>query len=163
MNKYQRLEAKHSQDKYIVTGIVVALVIIGGLMVWLSTFAPQSKRPVTDPTATTTLPIATSTVPVGTTTAGKPLSADKITGLAKFLAAQGIKMYGAAWCTHCADQKAAFGEAFKLITYVECPENTKICLAAGVEGYPTWRKPNGDKIEGFTPLDKLATWAGYKY
>jgi len=41
--------------------------------------------------------------------------------LAKRLKAAGAKMYGAFWCSHCFEQKEAFGrEAMKDFPYVEC-------------------------------------------
>ena len=41
--------------------------------------------------------------------------------LARRLKAAGAKMYGAFWCSHCFEQKEAFGrEAMKDFPYVEC-------------------------------------------
>ena len=57
---------------------------------------------------------------------------------AKCLTEKGLVMYGAEWCENCKIQEEAFGESFKYIKYVECPENTKLCLDAGIQGYPTW-------------------------
>lgn len=43
------------------------------------------------------------------------------------------KMYGAFWCSHCYDQKQAFGkEAYARINYIECAPDgvnsqTKLC------------------------------------
>jgi hypothetical protein len=66
-----------------------------------------------------------------------PLTADK-DAFAKCLTDKGFVMYGAAWCSHCAAQKALFGDSFKYIKYVECPDNINFCLDKGVQGYPTW-------------------------
>ncbi len=78
------------------------------------------------------------------------LAANKFTGVsgnknpnfydtfAQCLTDKGAVMYGAAWCTHCKDQKAAFADSFKFINYVECPDNTQLCIDKGVEGFPTW-------------------------
>ena len=66
-----------------------------------------------------------------------PLTADK-DAFAKCLTAKGLTMYGAEWCPHCKDQKALFGDSFKYVNYVECPQNTNLCLAKGIQGYPTW-------------------------
>lgn len=57
---------------------------------------------------------------------------------AKCLTQKGETMYGAAWCPHCIEQKAAFGTSFKYINYVECPDNTQLCIDKGIQGYPTW-------------------------
>ena len=162
MNRNDKFNAKHSHDKNIIIGVIVALVILGGLMVWLT---GMSSNPVA--VTASTSPI--SNVSVGTSTgasaSGTPVAipADKITMLAKFLASKGITMYGAVWCPHCQDQKKLFGDSFKYVPYVECPDNTKLCLAKGVTGYPTWEKPDGTKLEGFNELPALAAWAGFRY
>jgi hypothetical protein len=57
---------------------------------------------------------------------------------AKCLTEKGATMYGAEWCPHCKEQKAVFGNSFKYINYVECPDNTQLCLDKGIQGYPTW-------------------------
>ena len=66
-----------------------------------------------------------------------PLTADK-DAFAKCLTDKGWTMYGAVWCPHCQDQKKAFGDSFKYIKYVECPDNIQLCTDKGVNGYPTW-------------------------
>ena len=66
-----------------------------------------------------------------------PLTADK-DGFAKCLTEKGWAMYGAIWCSHCLAQKKLFGESFQYIKYVECPDNTQLCLDKGIIGYPTW-------------------------
>jgi hypothetical protein len=66
------------------------------------------------------------------------LTSDK-DAFAKCLTEKGWTMYGAEWCGHCKDQKALFGDSFQYIKYVECPNNTQLCLDKGINGYPTWR------------------------
>lgn len=69
---------------------------------------------------------------------------------AQCLTEKGAVMYGAEWCAHCKEQKAVFGDSFKYINYVECPENTKLCIEKGIEGYPTWLFGSSTKkVEGF--------------
>ena len=81
---------------------------------------------------------------------------------AQCLADKGITMYGAAWCPHCQKEKKAFGDSFKLVPYVECPDNIDKCLAKGINGYPTWIFPattteaDGKKLEGEQGLEKLS-------
>lgn len=79
--------------------------------------------------------------------------------LAKELTAQGAKMYGASWCGHCKEQKEAFGEAWKYVTYVECSapegEQTPACVAADIQGYPTWIFKDGSRLEGKQSFDVL--------
>ena len=79
---------------------------------------------------------------------------------AKCLAAKNIVMYGADWCSHCQDQKKIFGDSFKLIPYVECPKESKLCLEKGVEGYPAWIFPDGQKIKGVQDIKNLSLLSG---
>ena len=67
-----------------------------------------------------------------------PLTADK-DAFAKCLTEKGLVMYGAEWCVHCKEQKALFGNSFQYVKYVECPDNTQLCVAEGINGYPTWK------------------------
>jgi hypothetical protein len=77
-------------------------------------------------------------------------STSKYDNFAKCLTEKGVVMYGAEWCSHCKEQKAIFGDSFKFIKYVECPDNTKLCLDNGVTGYPTWIVGTSTRmIEGF--------------
>ena len=80
-------------------------------------------------------------------------SASNVPGLydtfAQCLTDKGAVMYGAVWCSHCTAQKAAFGDSFRLVNYVECPDNTQLCLDKGVQGYPTWLIGTSTKLEGF--------------
>lgn len=81
---------------------------------------------------------------------------------AQCLASKNITMYGAKWCSYCQKEKANFGASFKYVPYVECPENTKQCLDLGIQGYPTWIFPNGEKLVGYQGLEKLAEASGCK-
>ena len=58
-------------------------------------------------------------------------------------------MYGAESCPHCIKQKAVFGDSFKFINYVECPDNTQLCINRGIQGYPTWLLGTTTIAEGF--------------
>ena len=80
--------------------------------------------------------------------------------LAACLASKNITMYGADWCSHCQNEKNAFGDAFKQVPYVECPDNPQKCIDAGVKGYPTWIWPDGKRLEGGQGLEKLAKESG---
>lgn len=68
---------------------------------------------------------------------------------AKCLTEKKAVMYGAEWCSHCKEQKAVFGNSFKYVNYVECPDNIQMCLEKGISGYPTWIIGTSTKIEGF--------------
>jgi hypothetical protein len=80
--------------------------------------------------------------------------------LAQCLSERGVVMYGADWCPHCGNEKKAFGDAFKYVNYVECPEKPKLCIEKGIEGYPTWIFPDGKKLVGEQGLEKLAAESG---
>ena len=86
--------------------------------------------------------------------------------LAQHLTVTNAKMYGAYWCSHCLNQKSKFGEAMKLVPYVECDakgENpqTALCQEKGIKGFPTW-EINGKMLSGERSLDELADASGYK-
>jgi uncharacterized membrane protein/glutaredoxin len=85
--------------------------------------------------------------------------------LAQHLTVTNAKMYGAYWCPHCIDQKKQFGEAQKLVPYVECDSKgvnpqTALCQQKGITGFPTW-EINGKMLSGERSLDELATASGY--
>jgi hypothetical protein len=87
---------------------------------------------------------------------------------AKCLAAKGATMYGAYWCPHCQNEKAAFGDSFHYVNYVECTQETQKCEAAGIQGFPTWVFPDastgsaqgGRRFEGEQGLKKLSEESG---
>jgi hypothetical protein len=76
------------------------------------------------------------------------------------LASKNITMYGAAWCSHCQNEKRALGEGFKYVHYVECPDNVQLCVEKGVEGYPTWITADGTKLVGEQGIDGLSKATG---
>ena len=84
----------------------------------------------------------------------------EIISLAQCLRDKGVTMYGADWCSHCQNEKKAFGPAFEYVPYVECPAEPQKCLALGIEGYPTWIFPDGRRFEGEQGIKKLAEESG---
>ena len=84
---------------------------------------------------------------------------NNLDGFAKCLKSKGATMYGAEWCSHCQEQKKMFGDSFKYVNYVECPENQALCEQMGVTGYPTWII-NGKHEEGAQSLEKLKELTG---
>lgn len=94
-----------------------------------------------------------------TKSASAPASG-KYDAFAKCVADKGLVMYGAVWCSHCQKEKASFGDSFKYITYVECPDNIKLCTDKGVNGYPTWIDSAGKKYEGEQGVDGIAKITG---
>jgi hypothetical protein len=84
---------------------------------------------------------------------------------AKCLSAKQVKMYGAYWCPHCADQKEEFGKSFRYINYVECAiqgsrEMTPACKAAKVQHFPSWQFGSNPLVEGIFPLQELSDKTG---
>eukprot|EP00594_Rhizosolenia_setigera_P008817 CAMPEP_0178972360 /NCGR_PEP_ID=MMETSP0789-20121207/20956_1 /TAXON_ID=3005 /ORGANISM="Rhizosolenia setigera, Strain CCMP 1694" /LENGTH=320 /DNA_ID=CAMNT_0020659771 /DNA_START=56 /DNA_END=1015 /DNA_ORIENTATION=- len=70
------------------------------------------------------------------------------------------KFYGAFWCSHCFDQKAALGkESMDIIPYIECSKDGKnsqsaLCKEKELPGYPTW-EINGQLYPGEQSLEEL--------
>src|SRR3989344_4137467 len=91
---------------------------------------------------------------------GSGESSPALEEFARCLSDKRAVMYGADWCPHCQNQKNMFGVTFRKITYVECPDDPKKCLEAGIQGYPTWIFADGSRIEGEASLDKLAGASG---
>ena len=93
--------------------------------------------------------------------------AHRYDAFARCLTDKGVKMYGAYWCPHCADQKKLFDASFKYAPYVECgvEGNTSkmqpVCSDAGIKHFPTWQfPPVGDRVEGEMPLEDLSLKTG---
>jgi len=87
-------------------------------------------------------------------------SASVLDAFGSCLAEKGVTMYGAYWCSHCQNEKKAFGDSFRLVPYVECTKDPKKCLEMGVEAYPTWIFPDGKKLVGEQGLAKLSSESG---
>ena len=79
---------------------------------------------------------------------------------AQCLAEKKITMYGAVWCPWCQKEKAGFGDSFKYVPYVECPDNPQKCLSLKIDGYPTWIFPDGKKLQDYQGLQKLSVASG---
>ena len=79
---------------------------------------------------------------------------------AKCLAEKQVTMYGAVWCPACQKQKNEFGSAFKYVPYVECPDDPQKCIAQGIEAYPTWEFPSGEKLVVVQTFETLSVKSG---
>ena len=79
---------------------------------------------------------------------------------AQCLAEKKLTMYGAYWCPHCQNEKNLFGSSIQYVPYVECTQETKKCLDAGIEGYPTWIDASGQKYSGEQGLLGLSKISG---
>lgn len=93
---------------------------------------------------------------------GKPkdATAKNYDEFAKCLTEKGVTMYGAKWCSHCQNQKRAFGDSWKFMNYVECPEQIKLCTEKNIQGFPTWEMPDGQKLIGEQELQTLSMETG---
>ena len=90
---------------------------------------------------------------------------NRLDGFAKCLAAKQVKMYGAYWCPHCAEQKEMFESSFQYVPYVECGipgsrEEAPACKEAGIKHFPTWQFGDGERREGTQPLPALGAKTG---
>lgn len=90
----------------------------------------------------------------------QPQAAGKYDEFAQCLTEKGAVMYGADWCPHCQNQKKLFGASFQYVTYVECPDEPKRCVDAGITGYPSWIFADGAKLEGEQSLLTLSDRSG---
>ena len=89
----------------------------------------------------------------------------KIDNFAKCLNDEGIKLYSAHWSSYSTDQKSMFGKSSQYLNVIECSlpgEKTLIdeCLMAGLQGFPTWKLEDGEKVEGIQDLNKLSELSG---
>jgi hypothetical protein len=87
-------------------------------------------------------------------------SAGALDEFAQCLAQKGATMYGAYWCSHCQSEKKALGDSFRFVPYVECSTESKKCLDAGVNGFPTWTFADGRKFVGEQGIEKLSQESG---
>ena len=83
---------------------------------------------------------------------------------AKCLTQNNVKMFGAFWCSHCANQKEMFGSGFQYITYVECSNDDKtqndLCKGENIKGYPTWEFKDKNRVSGELTFAKLSQLSG---
>ncbi len=89
----------------------------------------------------------------------------KLDSFAVCLKDKGAVFYGAYWCSHCQDQKKLFGNAARLLPYIECSTadgngQTEECKQKNIQGYPTWRFADGSEESGFLALDRLSAKTG---
>jgi glutaredoxin len=76
---------------------------------------------------------------------------DDMDEFARCLTENGVVMYGAFWCPHCAKTKKKFGSSFKYINYVECDprgddEQSELCIEKEIDKYDTWEFGDGSRI-----------------
>ena len=59
----------------------------------------------------------------GCSITGGTVAKTSTTSLAKCLTEKNVVMYGTEWCSHCQNQKKAFGDDFKDVTFVDCDQS----------------------------------------
>lgn len=91
----------------------------------------------------------------------------ELIAFAQCLAEKNIVMYGARSCSWCQKEKVNFGSAFKYVPYVECSDEPQKCVAAGIQGTPTWvfpassaGGPDEKQLVGYQGLEKLSLESG---
>ena len=143
--------------------IPIAIVVAGAIIAGAIIYTHQTEGPEQLPSDQTQTQEGGQNEPSAET----PQTYDKtvLENLAKCLTEKGFKFYGASWCGWCQKQKELFGEAAQYLPYVECIDQTtnqltSECQEAGIEAFPTWELPDGEKPPGFKPLGKLAELSG---
>ena len=111
---------------------ILGFIVLGGLVITAAFFAFNQKTP------------ASANLDV----------------FAQCLADQGATMYGAEWCVYCKQEKKNFGDSFRLVPYVECPDNPALCTEKKIEKTPTWLFPDGRRFVGLQGLQKLSEESG---
>jgi glutaredoxin len=97
---------------------------------------------------------------------GRHRHASHLNAFAQCLSDRQVKMYGAYWCPHCAEQKEILGAAFAYVPYEECgiqgsrTAEASECLQAGVRRFPTWQFSSGERREGVMQLKALSEKSG---
>ena len=94
-----------------------------------------------------------------------PSSSLQYDNFAKCLSDNNVRMYGAYWCPHCANQKEMFGDSFQYVNYIECSlpnraGQTQACKDAIIESYPTWEFKDGSRTKGEMTFLQLSQKSG---
>ncbi len=119
---------------------------------------PAAAQIKTNANATTTTPAVNNPAPIINTNS-------QSISLAQCLKDQGVKFYGAFWCSHCQNQKAMFGADAVNLPFIECatPDGQgqlAICKENNIGGYPTWVFPDGSRLSGELTLEQLSAKTG---
>ncbi len=96
---------------------------------------------------------------------GEDTPAVDLVAFAKALAAtDGVKLFGAAWCPACTEQKELFEDGGQFLPFIEVtnPDRTRNAtgIAENITSYPTWEFPDGSREVGLLPLETIASRSG---
>lgn len=136
-----------SKHKLVLVAGVLAIIIASAGLAYQGTGAGSSNN----------------SNPTGGNTPNQELS--KYDDFAKCLKEKGVVFYGAFWCSHCQNQKKAFGTSFQFVNSVECstPDGkgqVQACVDKDIQGYPTWIFADGSRQSGEVPFATLASKTG---
>lgn len=91
-------------------------------------------------------------------------SSPDLVAFAKALTAAGTKLFGAAWCPHCTEQKALFEDGANYLNSIEVtnPDRTlnEIGVANNITSFPTWQFPDGSYLAGAQSLETISQRSG---
>ncbi len=87
------------------------------------------------------------------------LSLEGMDAFAQCITEKGATFYGTEWCGYCKNQKELFGDSLQHVNYIDCDEQSDVCISEGIRGYPTW-KINGDTFTGVQQISTLAEKTG---
>lgn len=121
-------------------------------------FATEGSDPIETETAAT----ESSGLPVTTQAEGE--AAPDLVRFAKELEAAGVQFFGAAWCPACTEQKELFADGGQFLPFIEVtnPDRTlnSVGQSEGIEQFPTWEFPGGNREVGVLDLATLSTLGG---
>lgn len=115
-----------------------------------------------DPIDTETAATESTGLPVTTQAEGEP--ANDLVQFAKDLEAAGVQFFGAAWCPACTQQEELFEDGGQFLPFIEVtnPDRTlnSVGQSEGIEQFPTWEFPGGEREVGVLDLATLSTLSG---
>lgn len=91
-------------------------------------------------------------------------AANDLVAFARALDQAGVTYFGAAWCPFCTQQEELFEDGGDFLPFVEVtnPDRSlnSVGQAEGIQTFPTWDFPSGERITGIMTLAEIATASG---
>ncbi len=143
--------------------LTATIAIVGGY--YTTVITPMQANPVNPGNSGETTRYRRNNIALGTKI--ETVSGTAEIALAKHLAANDVKFYGAYWCSHCQKQKSLFGAAASShLLYIECAadgENSQrqLCKDKNIQMFPTW-VIKGQYFTGVRELKEIALLTNYK-
>ncbi|PIN99702.1 hypothetical protein COT72_05510 [archaeon CG10_big_fil_rev_8_21_14_0_10_43_11] len=85
---------------------------------------------------------------------------EEYTRFAQCLTQKGAKLYGIAGTTHYDEAQTLFGISWEYVTFIDCSVQRSVCIASGVNKYPTWMFADGSKRTQPMTFSQLASKTG---